>query len=81
MKTPIAHTTDPLPTTGADCGHARHLGSCPSCQRAALIAARRQLAAAIDAGRAWAARPRPGSETIGPCSLITTKGVADAQLT
>jgi hypothetical protein len=45
----------------AHCGHTRHVGTCPSCQRAAQRRSEAQLAAAVTARETWAPRalPRP----------------------
>jgi hypothetical protein len=40
-----------------ECGHDRHVGTCPACQRAANRRAHAQLAAAMIAREAWAERP------------------------
>jgi hypothetical protein len=47
---PTAH---PL---GKSCGHTRHVGPCPVCQRAARMRSQAQLAAAVTAGQTWATR-------------------------
>jgi hypothetical protein len=46
---PTAHTVK-------ECGHARHLGTCPACQRAALRRAALQLAEATLARHTWQAQ-------------------------
>jgi hypothetical protein len=38
----------------AHCGHTRHVGTCPVCQRAAQRRSEAQLAAAIAARETWA---------------------------
>jgi hypothetical protein len=43
----------------AHCGHTRHVGSCPACQRAAQRRSEAQLAAATAAREAWATRALP----------------------
>jgi hypothetical protein len=50
---PTAH---PQP---ADCGHTRHVGTCPGCQRAAQRRSEAQLAAAAAARDTWATRALP----------------------
>ena len=50
---PAAH---PQP---AHCGHARHVGTCPACQRAAQRRSKTQLAAAVAARETWANRALP----------------------
>jgi hypothetical protein len=44
------------PTLVLGCGHASHVGTCPSCQRAALARAKIQLAAAQTARIEWSQR-------------------------
>jgi len=36
------------------CGHVRHVGTCPVCQRAARMRSQTQLAAAVAAREMWA---------------------------
>ena len=36
------------------CGHDRHVGTCPACQRAARMRSQTQLAAAVAAREMWA---------------------------
>jgi len=36
------------------CGHDRHVGPCPACQRAARVRSQAQLAAAVAARESWA---------------------------
>jgi hypothetical protein len=36
------------------CGHVRHVGTCPVCQRAARMRSRAQLSAAVAAREIWA---------------------------
>jgi hypothetical protein len=43
----------------ADCGHTRHVGTCPTCQRVAQRRSEVQLAAAVAARQAWATRGLP----------------------
>ena len=38
------------------CGHTRHVGTCPVCQRAARRRSEAQLAAAVAAREMWAAQ-------------------------
>lgn len=47
---PTAHPED------RECGHDRHVGTCPACQRAATRRTQAQLAAAMIARKAWAER-------------------------
>ena len=47
---PTAHPQD------KECGHGRHVGTCPACQRAAARRTQGQLAAAVIARQAWAER-------------------------
>jgi hypothetical protein len=55
MQTPFVRSFSALPSAHIhpDCGHARHIGTCSSCQRAqfARLAAHNQAAAA--AARNW----------------------------
>jgi hypothetical protein len=48
---PTAHPQD------RECGHDRHVGTCPACQRAAARRTHAQLTAAMIARDAWAKRP------------------------
>ena len=43
------------PLTTKPCGHARHVGCCPCCQRALAVVHAAQLGAAAAAARAWRA--------------------------
>ena len=43
----------------AGCGHPRHVGTCPACQRAAQRRSEAQLAAAVAARETWATRALP----------------------
>ena len=47
---PTAHPQD------KECGHARHVGTCPACQRAATRRTQSQLAAAVLARQEWSGR-------------------------
>jgi hypothetical protein len=59
----------------ADCGHTRHVGTCPACQRAAQRRSEAQLAAATAARETWATRALPASAPLTgrrkPSSLAT----------
>jgi hypothetical protein len=62
MIVPIVHTTRQRGTAHpqpAHCGHTRHVGTCPSCQRAAQQRSEAQLAAAAAARDTWATRALP----------------------
>ena len=41
------------------CGHTRHVGTCPTCQRVAQRRSQMQLAAAVAARETWATRLLP----------------------
>ena len=41
------------------CGHVRHVGTCPVCQRAARMRSQMQLAAAVAAREMWAREALP----------------------
>ena len=41
------------------CGHTRHVGTCPTCQRVAQRRSQMQLAAAVTARETWATRLPP----------------------
>lgn len=43
----------------AGCGHARHVGTCSTCQRVAQHRSEMQLAAAVAARETWATRGLP----------------------
>jgi hypothetical protein len=43
----------------AHCGHIRHVGTCPTCQRVAQRRSEMQLAAALAARETWATRGLP----------------------
>jgi hypothetical protein len=49
-------TADPL---HPHCGHTRHVGTCPMCQRVAQRRSEMQLAAAVAARERWATRGLP----------------------
>jgi hypothetical protein len=50
---PTAHPLHP------HCGHTRHVGTCPTCQRVARRRSEMQLAAAVAARETWATRGLP----------------------
>ena len=47
------------PPLHAHCGHTRHVGTCPTCQRIAQRRSELQLAAAMAARETWATRELP----------------------
>jgi hypothetical protein len=51
--TPNEPTAHPL---HSHCGHTRHVGTCPTCQRVAQQRSQMQLAAAVAARETWARR-------------------------
>jgi hypothetical protein len=62
MVIPIVTSLGDEPTahpSHGGCGHARHVGTCPVCQRAARVRSQTQLAAAVAAREAWAGRALP----------------------
>jgi hypothetical protein len=62
MVIPIVRPLGDEPTAHplrASCGHARHVGTCPVCQRVARVRAQAQLTAALAAREAWAGRAQP----------------------
>jgi hypothetical protein len=66
MKTPIMHTTDPLPTahpaSAALCDHLLHASPRPSDQRGALATA----FGSDRRGRVWTVWTRPVAEALAP---------------
>jgi hypothetical protein len=62
MIIPTVTPLDSEPTAHrlhAHCGHTRHVGTCPACQRAAQRRSEIQLAAAVAARETWATRGLP----------------------
>ena len=53
LSEPTAHALHP------HCGHTRHVGTCPMCQRVAQRRSQMHLAAAVAAREAWATRALP----------------------
>jgi hypothetical protein len=61
MMVPIVTPLHDEPTAHPSraCGHVRHVGACPVCQRIARRRSQAQLAAAAAARDAWARRALP----------------------
>ncbi|HZU40658.1 MAG TPA: hypothetical protein VE992_06385 [Solirubrobacteraceae bacterium] len=52
MQDDLSHSTHPQSPAAKPCGHSRHVGTCPCCQRAQLARWSAQLAQVVAAGAA-----------------------------